>query len=82
MGITAFSCFIAWAHFTAMATQFQPQWGFGACIARGGVKMHSLLGGALSLLLVFRTNTAYGRFWEARKLWEKMSNRCRELARF
>ena len=42
-------------------------WAFGASIARGGVKMHSLLGGALSLLLVFRTNTAYGRFWEARR---------------
>lgn len=44
--------------------------------------MHSLLGGALSLLLVFRTNTAYGRFWEARKIWERLGNRCRELARF
>ena len=97
-------------------------WAFGASIARGGVKMHSLLGGALSLLLVFRTNTAYGRFWEARraplvparspsrrtpctrhaaptlialhvalpflrrfqarKIWESLTNRCRELARF
>ena len=30
--------------------------------------MHSILGFALSLLLVFRTNTAYDRWWEGRKL--------------
>ena len=31
--------------------------------------MHSLMGFAISMLLVFRTNTAYDRWWEARKLW-------------
>ncbi|MEO6719597.1 MAG: bestrophin family ion channel [Ferruginibacter sp.] len=31
--------------------------------------MHTLLGFAISMLLVFRTNTAYDRWWEARKLW-------------
>uniref|UniRef100_A0A7S4EV38 EF-hand domain-containing protein n=2 Tax=Chrysotila carterae TaxID=13221 RepID=A0A7S4EV38_CHRCT len=46
------------------------------------VQMHSLLGGALSLLLVFRTNSAYNRFWEARQIWEKILNRCRDLGRF
>ena len=46
------------------------------------VQMHSLLGGALSLLLVFRTNSAYNRFWEARRIWESLLNRSRELARF
>ena len=29
--------------------------------------MHGLLGFAISMLLVFRTNTAYDRGWEARK---------------
>ena len=29
-----------------------------------GCKVHALLGSALGLLLVFRTNTAYNRFWE------------------
>ncbi|GJD12925.1 UPF0187 protein [Galdieria sulphuraria] len=29
---------------------------------------HTLLGSAMGLLLVFRTNAAYDRFWEARKL--------------
>ena len=34
----------------------------------------------LGLLLVFRTNSAYERWWEARKLWGKLVNVCRNLA--
>ena len=40
---------------------------------------HLLLGSALGLLLVFRTNTAYDRFWEARKLWGSLISRTREV---
>jgi len=35
----------------------------------------------LGLLLVFRTNTAYDRFWEGRKIWGAMVNTTRNLAR-
>lgn len=35
----------------------------------------------LGLLLVFRTNTAYERFWEGRKIWGGMVNDTRNLAR-
>lgn len=35
----------------------------------------------LSLLLVFRTNTAYERFWEGRKIWGGITNTGRSLAR-
>ncbi|WP_414584783.1 bestrophin family protein [Scytonema sp. PCC 10023] len=35
----------------------------------------------LSLLLIFRTNTAHDRFWEARKLWGGMVNTVRNLTR-
>lgn len=35
----------------------------------------------LGLLLVFRTNTAYERFWEGRKLWGSIVNAMRNLAR-
>jgi putative membrane protein len=35
----------------------------------------------LGLLLVFRTNTAYERFWEGRKLWGSIVNTSRNLAR-
>lgn len=42
--------------------------------------MHSVLGFVISLLLVFRTNTAYDRWWEGRKVWGGMTNTCRNLA--
>jgi ion channel-forming bestrophin family protein len=35
----------------------------------------------LGLLLVFRTNTAYDRFWEGRKAWGTMNNSIRNLSR-
>ncbi|WP_421658622.1 bestrophin family protein [Leptothermofonsia sp. ETS-13] len=35
----------------------------------------------LGLLLVFRTNTAYERFWEGRKCWGTLVNTVRNLAR-
>lgn len=42
--------------------------------------LHNLLGFVLSLLLVFRTNTAYDRWWEGRKLWGSVVNNSRNLA--
>jgi putative membrane protein len=42
--------------------------------------MHSLLGFAISMILVFRTNTAYDRWWEGRKLWGSLTNNSRNLA--
>lgn len=47
-----------------------------------GLQAHSLLGSALGLLLVFRTNTAYARFWEGRKIWEKILDSGRDLSRY
>lgn len=38
------------------------------------------LGFALSMLLVFRTNTAYDRWWEGRRLWGTLVNNSRNLA--
>ncbi|MBD2461305.1 hypothetical protein H6G89_09625 [Oscillatoria sp. FACHB-1407] len=35
----------------------------------------------LGLMLVFRTNTAYERFWEGRRLWGNLNNAIRNLAR-
>lgn len=42
--------------------------------------MHGILGFVISLLLVFRTNTAYDRWWEARKLWGGLVNNSRNFA--
>lgn len=41
--------------------------------------IHSLLGFVISLLLVFRTNTAYERWWEGRRLWGSLINNSRNL---
>ena len=41
---------------------------------------HSLLGIVLGLFLVFRTNTAYDRWWEGRKMWGALVNNTRNLA--
>jgi putative membrane protein len=43
--------------------------------------VHTLLGTALGLLLVFRTNSSYDRFWEGRKLWGSITNESRNLWR-
>lgn len=40
----------------------------------------TLLGGVLSLLLVLRSNSAYDRWWEGRKLWGKLVNDSRNLS--
>lgn len=40
-----------------------------------------ILGVATGMLLVFRTNTAYDRYWEARKLWSSMTTAIRNLTR-
>lgn len=42
--------------------------------------MHSLVGIVLGLFLVFRTNSAYDRWWEGRKQWGLMVNNTRNLA--
>lgn len=49
-------------------------------ILEGTTVVHSLLGLVISLLLVFRTNTAYERWWEGRKLWGSQVNTSRNLA--
>ncbi|KAG0006874.1 hypothetical protein BGZ65_002400, partial [Modicella reniformis] len=41
----------------------------------------SVMGMVVSLLLVFRTNTAYDRYWEGRRLWSQMTLCIRNLTR-
>jgi ion channel-forming bestrophin family protein len=42
--------------------------------------MHSLLGIVLGLFLVFRTNSAYDRWWEGRKHWGSLVNNTRNFS--
>jgi putative membrane protein len=45
------------------------------------IAIPALLGTAISILLGFRTNSAYDRWWEARKVWGAIVNDARTLAR-
>lgn len=42
----------------------------------------SVLGVAVTLVLVFRTNTAYDRYWEGRRAWASLTGHIRNLSRF
>lgn len=43
-------------------------------------QVYQILGFVISLLLVFRTNTAYDRWWEGRRQWGGLVNDSRNLA--
>ena len=57
--------------------------GFDLKVMNVGISsiIHTLLGSALGLLLVFRTNASYDRFWEGRRQWGNIVNDSRNLAR-
>jgi ion channel-forming bestrophin family protein len=59
---------------TGLYKQLSIKWIFPAAI-------HSIVGSTLSLLLVFRTNSAYDRFWEGRKCWTAIVVAARDIAR-
>ena len=42
--------------------------------------VHTILSFVISMLLVFRTNTAYDRWWEGRRVLGSLTNTCRNLA--
>lgn len=44
------------------------------------LSVYSILGFVISLLLAFRTNTAYDRWWEGRRKWGELVNDSRNLA--
>lgn len=66
---TTVCCYIILDIFELHESDFQPT-----------IAMHSLMGIVLGLFLVFRTNTAYDRWWEGRKLWGGIVNSTRNFA--
>jgi len=73
LGISVYSAIIAWAEMY--------YWQLSSnSYVRNIPVMHTLLGFAISMLLVFRTNTAYDRWWEGRKLWGSLVNNSRNFA--
>ncbi len=73
---------VAIAIYTALITLLEKQWFTlrDNSPVKNIITMHSLVGFALSMLLVFRTNSAYDRWWEGRKLWGNLVNNSRNLA--
>lgn len=47
---------------------------------QGTTAIHSIMGIVLGLFLVFRTNSAYDRWWEGRQAWGNLVNTSRNLA--
>ncbi|GAB4427592.1 MAG: bestrophin family ion channel [Bacteroidia bacterium] len=75
VGVSAYSAFVAWLELEVWQLS-------GNSYVRNLTLLHNLLGFVLSLLMVFRTNTAYERWWEGRKAWGALTNNSRNLAIF
>jgi len=60
-----------------------PEWPWCSEFRNSGhipTEIHAALTLVLGWLLVFRTNTAYGRWWEARTIWGEIVSVSRTLA--
>lgn len=73
IGVCAYSTLVAWLELE--------YWNLSETSRLRNISlMHTLLGFVISFALVFRTNTAYERWWEGRKLWGTLVNSSRNLA--
>lgn len=75
--ISVFFCFC----FVFDSSTLQDKEGWPTIVSTKYLEPFVLTSFALSLLLVFRTNSAYGRWWEARKSFGIMYNCTRILSR-
>ncbi|WP_437290014.1 bestrophin family protein [Sorangium sp. So ce406] len=59
------------------------QWLANRYIPRVGLSigLYEVAGAVIALILAFRTNTAYNRFWEGRTLWGSIVNASRNITR-
>jgi putative membrane protein len=69
LGVAAYTGLVAYVEEEVLHTQF-----------KNSTIVHSMVGFVLSMLLVFRTNTAYDRWWEGRRIWGGIVNNSRNLA--
>ncbi len=72
-GIAAYTAIIVWIEELCLKPDIEHH-------LRNITVMHGLLSFAISMLMVFRTNSAYDRWWEGRKLWGALTNNSRNLA--
>lgn len=76
LAVTAWASFISFLHRRLLSTN--PEAAVGMYLPAAP---HTLMMSVLGLLLVFRTNSAYARFNEGRKVWEDIINTSRDLYR-
>ncbi len=69
LGVAAYTALVAYLEADVFHVEF-----------KNSTIVHSLVGFVLSMLLVFRTNTAYDRWWEGRRIWGGIVNNSRNLA--
>lgn len=77
LAITIWSCLVSLTHQLFLRNGFTK---LASSMCMSG-KPHSFLVSALGLLLVFRTNSAYQRFSEGRKIWEQILTLSRNVSR-
>lgn len=76
-------CVTIWSMFLSVVHRALQEFGYARladhmCMSHGP---HSLVAKVLGLLLVFKTNSAYGRFQEGRQIWEQIHSQSRDLSR-
>ncbi len=69
---------VFWCSFFALGVTVLYRFGVNVALPLKSGLVPSIV---LGLLLVFRTNTAYERYWEGRKLWGLLINTVRNLSR-
>jgi len=74
IGVAAYSGIVAYIELHNLVDESNRE------LTKGIGTFYTILGFTLSLLLVFRTNTAYDRWWEGRKLWGELTNSSRAFA--
>lgn len=74
IGVAIYSCVVAYFELHTLVNDSNRE------LTKGIATFYTILGFTLSLLLVFRTNTAYDRWWEGRKLWGELTNSSRAFA--
>ena len=74
--VTAYSLLMSAYSVLAVLKQYSPYADYAVVHST----VHAILGLVVSMLLVFRTNSAYAKWWEARTLWGSLINASRNLA--
>lgn len=75
VGVAIFAAFVAFLEIELLSSNKKM-----TDLVKGISTIYTLLGFTLSLLLTFRSNSAYDRWWEGRKQWGELTNNSRTLA--